>query len=145
MLLCVVFGMLLLPWGKNLNVGESLLKPSAVWAGLWPVIAGVALWAACVRPATRWLERFQRNVPPGDLVVVFEYGFSSLRWAAANILTILLRALQYVQEAAKPLRARLEAAPRALGVAEDVLRCWPIGGGLMIGVFVVILIAMLWR
>jgi formate hydrogenlyase subunit 3/multisubunit Na+/H+ antiporter MnhD subunit len=144
LLLCVLFATFLWPWSVDLSVVEVLLKPSLVWAGLWPVIVGVGAVLLLSRPISRWQERVRLNVPAGDILAVFAYVVALIQRSGAYTLTILAQVGQRAGALVNAVGARFKALPTALMTVESMLRSWPVGGGLMIGVFVIILISMLW-
>jgi hypothetical protein len=78
----IVVACIAVPWGVYLAVEEGIvsnpLAPKALWAALWPVLAGVAAAYAL----DRWGGRLPR-VPQGDVAVVIDAAVrASPRWGA---------------------------------------------------------------
>jgi formate hydrogenlyase subunit 3/multisubunit Na+/H+ antiporter MnhD subunit len=63
----------LLPWYVDLEIADpAVVTIAKVWSGVWPVLAGLAVFGG----ATWLLRRYKAfpalHIPPGDLVVVIE-------------------------------------------------------------------------
>ncbi|CAN5120833.1 hypothetical protein BH23CHL1_BH23CHL1_22090 [soil metagenome] len=64
---------LLLPWYVDLEIaGPTAVTLAKVWSGLWPVLAGVALFGGGGYLARHFSVQSPLRIPPGDLIVPIE-------------------------------------------------------------------------
>jgi len=60
------------PWADTAGQAARALAPAALWAGVWPVVAGVGLAWLALRPRFGRLRQQAGAIPPGDLLVPCE-------------------------------------------------------------------------
>lgn len=104
------------------EVLDALADPSHVWAAVWPIVVGIALFAA-LRPLRA--ERVGAAVPPGDLFVVYARVFRVVRRLARALGHVVglegrrIHAALATIPSSRPIRAALRRVSRVETELDD--------------------------
>jgi formate hydrogenlyase subunit 3/multisubunit Na+/H+ antiporter MnhD subunit len=142
---CLAVAAFLWPWKTSQGSLDLLFTSSVVWSGFWPVLLGALVFLVLSQLLARWWEPVSGRVPAGDILVICAKLVPLVRRSATFTHAVWRGTWQYASRAVNPARARFSTLPTLLVPGEDTLRYWPVGGGLMIGVFLATLALMLWR